>query len=530
MEWYQVKNIVQRHPVKTIQETASDTDFGNAIFISDFKITLLPTVLYFCASSNLPRLLDSAEKADPGHKFLFVTFDDKPLPEEVFSDPHLGNIIILPNETSFHSLYSEILSALELERAIEFNFRQLIIQARKNPPLSTLAEQISEMYHNYPVFLVNNTFMILAHSSVSGSFKELQEDVDRGCVELSALPDKNDIIHPDPGIAPSTSIFINQRIPVNTYHTTITVNSLPIGYLDIFVDKSEKLSDLEISYLSFISEILSNRFQKDAYQLQHQTSQLAHFFTELVSGNAIPEEELESKIRGFGYDLRKKKRLIVLIPEGHFYTHNELYSIGTSLHQLFHNSIFITHENALLFLTSANEESEFKGLSEDVWNKIASLSSFKMGISSVFYLLKEIPEKWREAVAAVKTGELFLSDQRIFFFEQLQLHYAAMQLNNAPEEADLIRFRPVLTLLDYDNKHDSELLKTLYYYLRWSKRISFLCDQLHIHKNTLYARLKHIFQMFPSASIEKWSSIDVNASIYLTLLMLQAEGKLYFDL
>ena len=153
-----------------------------------------------------------------------------------------------------------------------------------------------------------------------------------------------------------------------------------------------------------------------------------------------------------------------------------------------------------------------------------------MGISSVFYLLKEIPEKWREAVAAVKTGELFLSDQRIFFFEQLQLHYAAMQLNNAPEEADLIRFRPVLTLLDYDNKHDSELLKTLYYYLRWSKRISFLCDQLHIHKNTLYARLKHIFQMFPSASIEKWSSIDVNASIYLTLLMLQAEGKLYFDL
>jgi len=54
------------------------------------------------------------------------------------------------------------------------------------------------------------------------------------------------------------------------------------------------------------------------------------------------------------------------------------------------------------------------------------------------------------------------------------------------------RLKPAL---DYDQKHNSELVKTLYYYLKYNGSISSVSDKMFIHRNTILYRMKKIKEL-----------------------------------
>ena len=70
-------------------------------------------------------------------------------------------------------------------------------------------------------------------------------------------------------------------------------------------------------------------------------------------------------------------------------------------------------------------------------------------------------------------------------------------------------------------KHDTSLLQTLFYYLKYSKDPKNACEALNIHKNTLYARLKRIKEFIPG----EIDDIDFTSRLYISILYLKYNGR-----
>lgn len=530
MQWNQIVRISKRYPVVSIIENDVAADYGNISFLTDAEQKPVAQTVYVGTVKELKTFFATVSNNNDNQRYSIITSDDAECSAVISEAPNICNVLVTAKKSHLNALYNDLLEMMDRERFVEYEFRQFIILMRQNPDINVIAQHISNMFYHSPVFIVSNTFSILGHSDQTNMYRELKDDINRKAIEMSALPRNENIYSLESPLTPDTTIISNPVAPFHSYHTAIAHNSLIVGYLDIFMDRSKRLSDLEISYQGFMADLIGNRLQKEGYYLSKYKTPLSSLLSFILSGESATEGELENRFMGFGYDIRKMKQLYVVQPNRKFLASNDLITLGNSLNSLIENSVFVEKENRLVFLTSFNQTSPFTRELTIRINKIISLNHLKMGISEPFENLQEAPLKLQEALASIATGQQFYPHLHAFFIEDLRLQFCATELLAHVAEPSLCYFSPVISLLEYDKKSGAELTKTLYYYLHFPKNIPLICDRLHIHKNTLYARLKKAATFFNAASMDEYLSIEKSAQVLVTLLMLQAQNRLYFTL
>ena len=87
-----------------------------------------------------------------------------------------------------------------------------------------------------------------------------------------------------------------------------------------------------------------------------------------------------------------------------------------------------------------------------------------------------------------------------WFIEELKKDRAAIPIHPA-----------IRKLADYDQKHHTELMKTLFVYLKNERNIKLSSEELLIHRNTLCQRIERIEDHF------KVNLTDCDERIYLLL-------------
>lgn len=519
MQWLQIKKEIKECDVLYIRETNPDADYGNIAALTSLERFPTSNTMYF---SSLSQLLTWQVKPNTTSKISFLVFADIVFSSDMLEKSLLENIVVLADEVQFSSVFESLLSAIDLERNIDFNFRQLVTLSRQNSSLSQLAKKISEAYNNHTVVIVNNTLSLIASANCDTRYTQLAADVQRGYVAPEALIEE--VI---PGV-PQTVILTRPSDSFKNYHTTIYANSLIVGYLDIFVDKHEALTELELAYLAPASDLLSHRMQHSDFYLINKSNRSAQLFSSVLSGESISNDWLDERMKSFGYDLRENKRIIIIHTDDIGVPQSTLMNLAMAFKPLFINSVFVIQDQAIVFLLSYSERDILTNELLQKWRDVLTYNNVRIGISSQFQDLCLARKMVAEARAALDSGMLFYPTRRLFLFDELRMHYVANVLlaHTGDENVSMFLSPGTMELLHYDRTSGGQLTYTLYLLLKHPKDIASICNELHIHKNTLYARIKKIHSILKA----DFASVDVAAQIYLTLLFLKRTWQLYFEI
>lgn len=136
-------------------------------------------------------------------------------------------------------------------------------------------------------------------------------------------------------------------------------------------------------------------------------------------------------------------------------------------------------------------------------NTLIPNMSFKIGISRAYNNLSELNLGYNDAIFSLKIGKKYFNNTvNIYYYDDLIIYHLIINIMENPI-LKRVYYSYIIKLKEYDSKKNSDLLVTLTSYFNNNSNLKKTSDQLYIHRNTLYKRLK---------TIEKILNIDLNNS------------------
>ena len=143
-------------------------------------------------------------------------------------------------------------------------------------------------------------------------------------------------------------------------------------------------------------------------------------------------------------------------------------------------------------------------------------SAVIIGSGNEYNKIGQIRKSYLEALEVIETMVFLNVEQFTYSFEQLGI-YRYMKFMYKKNVSEQYRNRNILRIMRKDAENNSELLKTLWYYIKNNCRVGKTAEQLYIHPNTLNYRVKQIIEL---TSIN-FESVHERAELYTQLLLLK---------
>ena len=160
--------------------------------------------------------------------------------------------------------------------------------------------------------------------------------------------------------------------------------------------------------------------------------------------------------------------------------------------------IYFWFNDYFVLIVNNIEENEFI----NIINKMMKRTKKKMknyithiGVSNQVNDIRNVVKAYKRAKAAVDMAIDFNED--ILYFEDMGIYKILFMLEDKDilEDMYLSSLKP---LIDYDNKHHSQLEKTFYYYLKYNASPQTIATKMYTHRNTINYRITKIKQLLDS--------------------------------
>lgn len=143
----------------------------------------------------------------------------------------------------------------------------------------------------------------------------------------------------------------------------------------------------------------------------------------------------------------------------------------------------------------------------------------RVGISDWFTEISQTKRHVDQARRAIDLGRSFDPGEPVYRFERYRSFDLFEHLGESSRLDDYV-YPPLLGLLDYDHKHGMEFGATLYRHLRDLGHAERTCQQLGIHRNTLYQRLDRTSEIMG----QSWSQPEIIPQLELGFEVLRYRG------
>lgn len=159
--------------------------------------------------------------------------------------------------------------------------------------------------------------------------------------------------------------------------------------------------------------------------------------------------------------------------------------------------LLVYQENALLILTPMVSE-----VIDILHNEVPR--QVYLGISEVIDQFSRAPDAYQEALWALRSAKMNNNDT--VYYKSKELPISPFLPQNRLEAQQIVN-NILGELLQYDKSRDTQLIETLYVYLRENRSWKITANKLHIHKQTLVYRIKRIEEI-SGVSLDNISDIS----------------------
>ncbi len=363
-----------------------------------------------------------------------------------------------------------------------------------NEGFQKLADFISDMYDS-PVSIIDNAYTVIAFSQHRlPSDPVIAKELRTGHLGLrpSSMMQTEESTGPRHRVTSTVRIDIPQSTPpLRNYLTRIYIHHVSVASFSIFVE-GEPLSPVAEAFLPRIGTILALELQKSSFFALNKARYFTHLLSNILDTTAAESlVDIKERFSLFGHTVKPYMRVALVDVENALFAEDELRTLSATMHEALPNNVYVVRDSSIMFLVSQDADAPMENSAVEQIEQMLKETNARMGISGVYTAIEQTQKRLEQAQSAIDTARALPSAPIIARFDEL----AICDLLQHASQATNIRlygYPPFLKLMDFDSAHGTELTKTLVAYLRNPHEQLQACAALHIHRNTLYYRLKQI--------------------------------------
>jgi sugar diacid utilization regulator len=287
----------------------------------------------------------------------------------------------------------------------------------------------------------------------------------------------------------------------------IRINKIVSGYLAIYCQEKEPTVD-DLTMATVTAQVLSLEMQKHEVFVTKSGLKYEYFLADLLEGQFDDIETVRSRMRILERKLHKYLCILTLScnncdPAQFNRTQME------HLRSIYRDSMSLVYKDHIILFISQQTPNLMNDEKKHILLNFLSHNQIKAALSQVFTNPLEARAYFKQSLKSLEIGNIHYPEQLLYFSSEMVL----FNLFHNCEFSELKSCIPyqVSELLENDAVHNLDLTLTLKTYLQHNRSASSTAESLHIHRSTLFYRLK---------KIEELLSISVNDSNVLFLFEL----------
>jgi sugar diacid utilization regulator len=369
---------------------------------------------------------------------------------------------------------------LQLQKAFDV-LEQLTHLVAIGEGLKGITKTLSEMINGTILVFDNKIQTLVTYACAGMSYVTLQKEISEFLRNLMSSPIKRQEF--DGLIAKKTPIWVDFKIQKEVYpcaFAPIAVKDELLGFI-VAIPSNRTKQDfiMAIQHSAGVYAFELNK-QKTIADLEQQFR--GNFLDSLISENTSDEEMLKVWAFRLGYDISAAHNIIVMgvdysITKGHNSEEITINSKDSFLEFINHfitircqSILYGQVKNMMVFLLPGDNMADRKNINDFITqlrtttNRNFPRISVFFGVGRVITELSDYPKSYHQAVRALEIVRLFNKINGVVFYDDLGSLALLFGVNNKTE---LLYFmeKTLGPLIQYDNKYNGELLKTLEQYL-----------------------------------------------------------------
>lgn len=294
----------------------------------------------------------------------------------------------------------------------------------------------------------------------------------------------------------------------------IKVNDIIEGYVTMQCKTEDEITPDRMKAMEIIQNALTLFFKdNDTENSMHFTYQKV-FVAELFSNRIHSQKQLELWFNNVGFVAEPPYR-VVTVSTMDRQEKNVLSYIRKSIQQFFPYQLALIQHNILYILQYNLNLNQNAVIAEKQFNLILTKFNAHCGVSNFFHDLLDIANYQIQAEDALTLGRH--AEQKYHIHNYSDYYLPAILAPRIEQMPGSNYMSPVIGKIEeYDRKHSTDFLATLYTY------ISNLCDtaatagELHIHRNTLLYRIHKIEELTDSSLKDPETFMHLMISFYMS--------------
>lgn len=429
--------------------------------------------------------------------YVFLVQEDVPISENILSIKNL-HIVLIPKEHSLKKIsnLANVIFFLQSNNSLQ-HYDELLSTISRPNNFVEVARKISELT-NCPIALIAGTRQILSSCEHDIDKDNWSAFLSNKLIKLTQIPPQlmYENFYIEPLIFPVDNYKYEVIFPIisDDYARQIT-GMLYLLCSDPLVPTS--FANI-LHFTAYTMSWFFTRYANKDNAIRLQNQQMTFMLTDLLHG-IIPSETTFRQVLG-NLSFKTERELILICIRISTSDENDKFmsTDGKDNFDLakkvfmdfFEDSFSFTYSADIFILTTPIWlRSESNKKQNDFTAALKEMGCYA-GISSSFYSIdKYFIHHFSRCLAAADIAINLKEERRWTDFRAVPLlcifsnNYASISHFCDPA---------LLELIEYDKIHESDHLYTLCCYWQLNRDIGRICDYLHIHKNTLYYRLRKI--------------------------------------
>jgi len=289
-----------------------------------------------------------------------------------------------------------------------------------------------------------------------------------------------------------------------------------IGYI-VVIEKNSRLKKLD--YIAIDQAAIMYALQS---MINNNTREVTrrfknHFVNDLISGNFESMTSLQKRAEFFGWELKDRYAVMVIdidnfekyhlkhLDKGEKYIQNKLEILTRTINTINQNNHFelITLEKSdsivvLLPMETKGEEEENEEKVMEFAEKLKKRINLEMkdltvsiGVGRLNHDISQLALNYEQASKALKYGRMVRGNSVVCHYDDLGVYRILCEFKEQKELRDY--YRDTITRLEeYDQRNDSELVRTLEVFFEQDGNIKKTAEKMYVHYNTIRYRIERI--------------------------------------
>jgi len=414
------------------------------------------------------------------------------------------NIIVIEQSVGIMDVFNAVAGIFEFYNR---QMSEFLCAVAQDATLSRCLNTACHLFRN-PIIFLDVALTTVAHTKEEEGGLDLNDKVwtsvlHKGHVSINAMNYYETANEPDSYIKNRHAFF--HTIDADLYRAirvNIFVDNVRVGRL-LIADDHAPLKKGHLAIADYIAPFISQVMRKQTEMQNIQEKELEQFVCRQLDGFQYTDEiiiqkhlsKLDWNLTGNYYLIKALNNAITANDVSAYTIRNDVFThTMRKAKAIFDECIFALYRGSAFFIINTKKDVDFPDSFLERFFTIETAHSLKIGISSRFKNFSSFKDQYGLVTQIIEIGAMLNPKEKIYYYDD----YAIFNLvhmfsrNSDSIAVDQICCPEAILLYEHDQRHNTNLLESLFIYLLTERSLLKAAKKLYIHRNSLVYRLEKI--------------------------------------